>query len=180
MKPFTALLSAAVLLTGCLLQSACAEPPSATGPVYDFDWRISGAAEVRPYQVFDDGQKIYLQFDDPERVPAILADTPGGRVLLRWRPDPPYVVIDQAETALVFQAGTRVARAVRAILNGPPASAHFGAVAPGRATSSGFEHRWPSSTEPRPRLPAYPCDQQETRPDAAVEPRDSRMDGYGM
>lgn len=143
MKRLTSSLSATVLVTGCLLQSACAEPPPASGPVYYFDWRISGAADVRPYQVFDDGQRIYLQFDDPKRVPAILADTPVGQVLMRWRPDPPYVVIDQPETALVFQAGNRVARAVRATLNGPPASAHFGAAAPSRITHSDPTHQWP-------------------------------------
>ncbi|WP_126227739.1 TrbG/VirB9 family P-type conjugative transfer protein [Burkholderia ambifaria] len=141
MKNFTSSLSATVLVAGCLLQSACAEPPPVTGPVYDFDWRISGAAEVRPYQVFDDGQKIYLQFDDPKRVPAILADTPGRQVLLRWHPDPPYVVVDQTETALVFRAGNREARAVRATLNGPPASTHFGTAAPSLAAPARPAHQ---------------------------------------
>ncbi|WP_408459707.1 TrbG/VirB9 family P-type conjugative transfer protein [Paraburkholderia sediminicola] len=141
MKPFVPPLCAALMVAGCLLQSACAEPSPVTGPVYDFDWRISGAAEVRPYQVFDDGQRIYLQFDDPKHVPAILADTPGGQVLLRWRPDPPYVVIDQTESALLFREGNRVARAVRATLNGPPVSAHFGDAAPGHIAPSGVEHQ---------------------------------------
>ncbi|HDR9188824.1 TPA: TrbG/VirB9 family P-type conjugative transfer protein [Burkholderia vietnamiensis] len=136
MKTFTALLSAAVLLTACLLQSACAEPPPETGPVYDFDWHLGGDTAVRPYQVFDDGQRIYLQFDDPKRVPAILADTPGGPLLLSWRPDPPYVVVDQMEMALVFREGNRVARAERASRNGPPASAHFGSAGPRRLTPS--------------------------------------------
>ncbi|WP_395065467.1 TrbG/VirB9 family P-type conjugative transfer protein [Paraburkholderia silvatlantica] len=142
MKTFTALRPVAALLAGCLLQSACAEQPP-TGPVYDFDWRINGAAEVRPYQVFDDGRRIYLQFDDPKQVPAILADIPGGPVLLRWRPEPPYVVVDQMETALVFRAGNRAARAVRATSYGPPASARFGTAAPGRTIPSTLEHRWP-------------------------------------
>ncbi|WP_261504505.1 TrbG/VirB9 family P-type conjugative transfer protein [Burkholderia multivorans] len=136
MKHATALLSATIVIAVCLLQSACAEPPPLAGPVYDFDWRISGAIEIRPYQVFDDGQRIYLQFDDPKRVPAILADTPGGPVLLRWRPDPPYVVVDQIEIALEFRDGNRAARAERASPNGPPASAHFGSASPSRLTSS--------------------------------------------
>lgn len=59
MKRATTLLSVPVLLASCLLQSACAEPPVVTGPAYDFDWRLTGAAEIEPYQVFDDGQKIY-------------------------------------------------------------------------------------------------------------------------
>ncbi|WP_157130358.1 TrbG/VirB9 family P-type conjugative transfer protein [Burkholderia pseudomallei] len=113
-------LSASLLVAGCMLESACAEPPAATVPVYDFDWRLDGAADVRPYQVFDDGQKIYLQFADPKRVPAIFADTPGGLVLLRWRPDPPYVIVDQMERALVFRAGASKARAVRESPGEPP------------------------------------------------------------
>ncbi|MFT4066699.1 TrbG/VirB9 family P-type conjugative transfer protein [Paraburkholderia sp.] len=126
MKPFTALLSPTVLLTACLLQSACAEPPTAIAPVYDFDWDLGGDAAVRPYQVFDDGQRIYLQFDDPKRVPAIFADTPGGLVLLRWRPDPPYVVVDRLDPALVFRAAGLEARAVRTTPGGPPRMARFG------------------------------------------------------
>lgn len=126
----SATLYAAVLLTGCVLQSACAQSSPTTGPAYDFDWHLSGAAEVRPYQVFDDGQKLYLQFDDLKRVPAIFADTAGGRILLRWRPDPPYIIVDQMERALVFRAGSREALAVRAVPDGPPDAAHFGAVPP--------------------------------------------------
>ncbi|WP_288829536.1 TrbG/VirB9 family P-type conjugative transfer protein [uncultured Paraburkholderia sp.] len=141
MKPLTALSSATVLVAGCLLQSACAEPSPLTGPVYDFDWRISGAPEVRPYQAFDDGQRIYLQFDDPKRVPAIFADTPGGLVLLRWRPDPPYVVLDGMDPALVFRAASREARAVRATPAGPPQMARFGAARPSDQTSASTPHR---------------------------------------
>ncbi|HDR9017887.1 TrbG/VirB9 family P-type conjugative transfer protein [Burkholderia multivorans] len=130
MKHAINLLSSTVLVAGCLLQSACAESSPVAGPVYDFDWRLSGAAEVRPYQVFDDGQRVFLQFDDPKRVPAILADTPGGLVLLRWRPDPPYVVVDRMDPALVFRAGDWEARAVRTVPGGPPRMAQFGTARP--------------------------------------------------
>lgn len=133
----SAVLSASLLVVGCVLRSACAEPPAATAPVYDFDWRLDGAADVRPYQVFDDGQKIYLQFAEPKRVPAILADTPGGLVLLHWRPDPPYIIIDQMERALVFRAGAAEARAVRDSSSEPPHSAHFGAAVPRSTTHTG-------------------------------------------
>ncbi|WP_343671309.1 TrbG/VirB9 family P-type conjugative transfer protein [Paraburkholderia heleia] len=129
MKP-TTLLSVCALLAGCLLQSAYAEPPVVTAPVYDFDWRLTGAAEIEPYQVFDDGQRIYLQFADPGHVPAVFADTPGGLVLLHWHPDPPYIVVDHMENALVFRAAGGQARAVRAEPDGPPRMAHFGAARP--------------------------------------------------
>lgn len=130
MKHFNSSFSVAVLVAGCLVQSACAEPPPATAPVYDFDWRIGGATEVRPYQVFDDGQKIYLQFDDPKHVPALFADTPGGLVLLRWHADPPYVVVDRVDPALVFRSAGVEAHAVRAAPEGPPRMAQFGSTRP--------------------------------------------------
>ncbi|WP_175684581.1 TrbG/VirB9 family P-type conjugative transfer protein [Burkholderia anthina] len=130
MKRATTLLSVPVLFASCLLQAACAEPPVVTGPAYDFDWRVTGAAEIEPYQVFDDGQQIYLQFADPKHVPAVFADTPGGLVLLHWHPDPPYVVVNQMENALVFRASGGEARAVRAEPGGRPRMAHFGAARP--------------------------------------------------
>ncbi|NIF78110.1 conjugal transfer protein TrbG [Paraburkholderia sp. Cy-641] len=130
MKHPTTVLSAAALIAGCMLQSACAEQPPVSGPVYDFDWHLSGAAEARPYQVFDDGQRIYLQFDDPKHVPAVFADTPAGLVLLHWHPDPPYVIVDQMEPALVFRATNQEARAVRVAPHGPPHIAHFGDASP--------------------------------------------------
>ena len=130
MKRATTLLSVPALLVGCLLQSACAEPPVVTGPAYDFDWRLIGAPDIEPYQVFDDGQKIYLQFAEPKHVPAVFTDTPGGLVLVHWHPDPPYIVVDQMENALVFRTADREARAIRAEPSGPPRIAHFGASRP--------------------------------------------------
>jgi hypothetical protein len=131
MKPrFLMRPSVAAVLACTVLQSACAAPPATDSTIYDFDWRISGAAEVRPYQVFDDGHKLYLQFDDPKHVPAILADTPSGQVLLDWRPQPPYIIVDRMELALVFRAGPWEARATRATADGPPRSAHFGEAGP--------------------------------------------------
>lgn len=126
----SAVLSVSLLVAGCMLQSACAEPPVAATPLYDFDWHLDGAADVRPYQVFDDGQKIYLQFADPKRVPAIFADTPGGLVLLHWRPDPPYVIVDQMERALVFRVPDREARAIRTAPAEIPRIARFGMAQP--------------------------------------------------
>ncbi|TCG08602.1 conjugal transfer protein TrbG [Paraburkholderia steynii] len=141
MKNLTTLLSVTVLLVGCLIQLACAEPPVVTGPVYNFDWRVTGAAEIRPYQVFDDGQKIYLQFADSKHVPAVFADTPGGPMLLRWHPDPPYTVIDHMENALVFRAADWEARAVRIVPDGPPRAAQFGLASPAETATTGLPRK---------------------------------------
>ncbi|WP_240160884.1 transglycosylase SLT domain-containing protein [Burkholderia sp. Ax-1719] len=78
---------------------------------YSFGWTVTGADDVKPVQVFDDGAKVYVQFSDMKRPPAIFADTPRGRVLLRWEAQPPYAVISSLERTLIFQIGTTEARA---------------------------------------------------------------------
>jgi hypothetical protein len=78
---------------------------------YSFGWTVSGSDDVKPVQVFDDGAKVYVQFSDMKRPPAIFADTPRGRVLLRWEAQPPYAVIASLERTLIFQIGTNEARA---------------------------------------------------------------------
>ncbi|WP_310633475.1 transglycosylase SLT domain-containing protein [Paraburkholderia sp.] len=84
-------------------------PPGA----YNFGWAVSGADAAKPVQVFDDGAKIYVQFSDMKRAPAIFADTPRGRVVLRWEAQPPYAVIVSSEQRLIFQIGGAEARAQR-------------------------------------------------------------------
>ena len=65
-------------------------------------------------QVFDDGAKIYVQFGDLKRVPAIFADTPRGRVVLRWEAQPPYAIVSSPERRLIFQIGSAEAVAQKA------------------------------------------------------------------
>ncbi|WP_414450197.1 transglycosylase SLT domain-containing protein [Burkholderia sp. 22PA0099] len=80
---------------------------------YNFGWAVTGADDAKPVQVFDDGAKIYVQFADMKRIPAIFADTPRGRVVLRWEAQPPYAVIASLESKLVFQIGPAEAIAQR-------------------------------------------------------------------
>lgn len=89
-------------------QSTPAAPPPAiaSGGAYNFGWNVSGADAAKPVQVFDDGTKVYVQFSDMKRVPAIFADTPRGRVVLRWEAQPPYAVIASPERKLIFQIGS--------------------------------------------------------------------------
>lgn len=86
-----------------------AAPPvtaSAAPGAYNFGWNVTGVDAAKPVQVFDDGTRIYVQFSDMKRVPAIFADTPRGRVVLRWEAQPPYAVIASPERKLVFQIGS--------------------------------------------------------------------------
>jgi resuscitation-promoting factor RpfA len=107
---------------------------------YSFGWTVTGSDDVKPVQVFDDGAKVYVQFSDMKHPPAIFADTPRGRVLLRWEAQPPYAVISSLERTLIFQIGTTEARAQKTG-NGDagravPASARSAAATDGSATAA--------------------------------------------
>ena len=103
---------------------------------YNFAWKVSGAAAAAPIQVFDSGSRILLQFPDPSRIPVILADAPGGQILLEWHQEMPYVVINHLETRLVFHRGTAVAYAQRIDSSGAPQGVETGSVAPVVVTGS--------------------------------------------
>jgi len=105
----------------------------ATPGAYNFGWTIAGAEAAKPVQVFDDGTKVYVQFGDLKRVPAIFADTPRGRVVLRWEPQPPYAVISSPERRLIFQIGSAEAIAQKTTTSGSVGTAT--AQAPATAAS---------------------------------------------
>ncbi|NYH26934.1 lytic transglycosylase domain-containing protein [Paraburkholderia bryophila] len=85
----------------------------AASAAYNFGWTVTGADQAKPMQVFDDGSKVFVQFVDMKHIPAIFAETPNGRVLLRWDLQFPYAVIARPEQTLIFQSGTFEARASR-------------------------------------------------------------------
>jgi Conjugal transfer protein len=130
MKTLRTVITAGAVLACVALQTACASPPGPTVS-YNFGWTTSGADQARPFQVFDDGTKVYVQFDDMRHVPAIFADTPAGRVLLQWQMKFPYAVIDHSERALIFQVGPYEARALRDFpMTSTPSSVRTGPAAP--------------------------------------------------
>nr|WP_258167948.1 transglycosylase SLT domain-containing protein [Paraburkholderia sp. BL21I4N1] len=99
----------------------------AASAAYNFGWTVTGADQAKPMQVFDDGSKVFVQFVDMKHIPAIFAETPNGRVLLRWDLQFPYAVIARPEQTLIFQSGTFEARASRT-----PGAAQSAASAPSR------------------------------------------------
>nr|WP_233833239.1 transglycosylase SLT domain-containing protein [Paraburkholderia sp. ZP32-5] len=107
---------------------------SATPGAYNFGWTIAGADAAKPVQVFDDGTKVYVQFGDLKRVPAIFADTPHGRVVLRWEAQPPYAIISSPERKLIFQIGSAEAVAQKTAVSGSAGAATV--KVPGTAASA--------------------------------------------
>ncbi|MCW3677836.1 TrbG/VirB9 family P-type conjugative transfer protein [Burkholderia cenocepacia] len=101
---------------------------------YNFDWRMIGAAGVLPYQVFDDGQRIYLQFPTDGRIPAIFSESAAGTRLIVPRIAMPYLVVDGTANVLVFRLGRFVGKAVRVRRGVPPAGVMTGLASPRRVT----------------------------------------------
>lgn len=121
-----------------LMAKTGAANAAATPGTFNFDWAIDGAAAVRPVQVFDDGSKIYVQFGDLKKVPAIFSETPRGRVILQWEAQPPYAVISAPADTLVFQLGDAEAKARRSAHEAPlPAGGVTAAAATVPAGASG-------------------------------------------
>ncbi|WP_233272975.1 lytic transglycosylase domain-containing protein [Paraburkholderia acidisoli] len=102
-----------------LMAKPGAASAAATPGTFHFDWTIEGVAAARPVQVFDDGSKIYVQFGDLKKVPAIFSETPRGRVILQWEAQPPYAVISAPADTLVFQLGDAEAKARRTAHEAP-------------------------------------------------------------
>lgn len=139
-SPFATLEIAPVQTTGRARTGGAVTAPatlSGSSPVvaasanYNFGWTVTGADQAKPMQVFDDGSKVFVQFIDMKHVPAIFAETPNGRVLLRWDLQFPYAVIARAEQTLIFQSGSYEARATRsaagALASAPAAAPASGA-----------------------------------------------------
>lgn len=80
---------------------------------YSFDWHLSGERQVAPLQVFDDGNKIWLQFMPDQTLPAIFQSTPQGERPLRYTRDGDYVLLDGIWPKLSFRGGALVAYAER-------------------------------------------------------------------
>lgn len=85
-----------------------------TGP-HAFDWILSGDKTVAPQQVFSTPLGIWLQFAAGRAVPAVFgATSQAPPVLLSHRWVAPYVFVHGAWHQLIFRAGHKEARAVRA------------------------------------------------------------------
>jgi hypothetical protein len=61
------------------LQAAVSSAAELQG--FSFDYQISGDRSIAPFQVFDDGMSMFLQFRDPAKIPTIFVrDARGSRV----------------------------------------------------------------------------------------------------
>lgn len=82
---------------------------------YSFAWRLSGDREVAPLQVFDNGEKTWLQFPKEHTVPAIFQHTSTGDRLLTYQRQGPYVILSGVWPSLILRGGSLQSRVERIV-----------------------------------------------------------------
>ena len=112
--------AASVLLAGCAQTSAWAwlgadgRGPADSAPrQFGFDWRIDGDPGLAPLQVFDDGQRTWLQYPADQAVPALFQRTARGDRLLMPVRRGDYLVLEGVPPHLVMRGGHLAAEARR-------------------------------------------------------------------
>ena len=78
---------------------------------FDFNWRLSGAREVAPLQIFSANDQLWLQFAVDQNIPAIFAIENGRQVPLSYKRSDPYVLIKGDWQQLIFRGGALQAKA---------------------------------------------------------------------
>jgi len=72
---------------------------------FEFGWLLSGAPEIMPVQVFDDGERMWLQFPPEGAWPAVFDVNSSGWRPLAYRRDGPYMVLEGVHEHLALRGG---------------------------------------------------------------------------
>lgn len=80
-------------------------------PGLDFAYELSGDARVTPSQIFDDGERTYLQFSATQDVPAVFVASPAGMRIVPLSPEAPYMVAKEVNREYIFVLGASKAKA---------------------------------------------------------------------
>lgn len=85
--------------------SASAEPHLAAR--LNFAWKASGASELLPDRVFDDGEATYLAWPQGKALPAVLSPAPDGKGEgpVNFSASGEYLVIDGVHPRLILRSG---------------------------------------------------------------------------
>ncbi|ABE47308.1 TcpQ domain-containing protein [Polaromonas sp. JS666] len=95
-----------------VLALTAANGMSASGPTamdrFNFDYAVQGDSRAKPLQVFDDGQRTYLQYRASDDIPAFISTRTAQ--LLIPRQEGPYTVLNGTPGDFVAQLGASSAR----------------------------------------------------------------------
>lgn len=183
-----------------LALAGCAAPSLGAGPVwpwvgpvtaspasyahFDFEWRLAGDPQIMPLQVFDDGERMWLQFPEGGAWPAVFHVSDHGWRPLAFQRQGPYMVVDGVYSQLALRGGHlhgTVKRApAGAAANGPVSAdgstASAGMAIPMPVTAPAAPPPRAAATSPAPvRAPITaptpaPAPVSVSAPDAALAP----------
>lgn len=129
--PLVFLLSACNTLSDWNFSSAFAKPQTAKKlpnntalEKYNFDWQLSGERSIAPMQVFDNGNKTWLQFMPGQNAPAIFGiKITSNNENQNYTESPiyfsrnsDYIILDGVWDKLIFRGGTLKAKAQKSSL----------------------------------------------------------------
>ncbi len=90
---------------GHLAASAGGQSRSGGFTKFDFDWQLEGDPEIMPVQVFDDGERMWLQFPPEGAWPAVFEVTAAGWRPVSYRREGPYMVVGALYEHLEVRGG---------------------------------------------------------------------------
>jgi type IV secretory pathway VirB9-like protein len=109
-----ALLLGLMALTGCAITG---EPPvlaDATDPAMTGRYQLSGAVELRPVRIADDGTHTYIVWAEDQALPAVFAiSAVGAEEMVDGYMRNDVFTIDRIHKQLVFRIDKKLARAER-------------------------------------------------------------------
>lgn len=110
------------LLLGLMALSGCAltgEPPAladATDPAMAGRYQLTGAAELRPVRIADDGTHTYIIWAQDQALPAVFAiSAVGAEEMVDGYMRNDVFTIDRIHQQLVFRIDKKLARAERIV-----------------------------------------------------------------
>lgn len=128
---------------------------------FDFNWRLSGAREVAPLQIFSANDQLWLQFGVEQNIPAIFAIENGRQVPLSYKRSAPYIVIKGNWQQLIFRGAALQAKAQ---YHPPVLASSLQNPIPELALESGLEPK--SESEPVSSLPPSTHPLAQSTPDS--------------
>lgn len=77
---------------------------------YNYDYTISGADEIAPLRIFDDGEFTYFQFQNINaEIPAFfLVDAQGNEAILNYRTRGDYIVVERVAKRFTLRRGNDI------------------------------------------------------------------------
>lgn len=96
------------------------EPGAGRYGQFNFDWQLAGDPPIMPVQVFDDGERMWLQFPPEGAWPAVFDVGAMGMRPVPYRRETPYMVLEGVYPQLQLRGGNLQGTITRALHQAQP------------------------------------------------------------